>query len=243
MAIPFFDYEIPVLKSLKQLGGSAQVKDVYPLVEDQMKSRFINHPEELSVYKNAELVWKNKTRWAREYLKHKEQLDGSVKGVWKILPAGEKRLEEYDLTGKDPDDGKAPFEGVDSVVAETENDPEEAFVQLSRPHETGETINFRGIVFAPTNEQGVITLFIAMLVDLGFELLGVRSKFPDALLRRKNHKGTFSQCLGEFEFRSSNYLAHKHPLTGCDVIICWEHDWEGCPIEVIELKKEIVRLQ
>ena len=27
--------------------------------------------------------------------------------------------------------------------------------------------------------------------------------------------------------------------TGCDLIVCWEHNWEECPLEVIELKTVI----
>jgi len=39
--------------------------------------------------------------------------------------------------------------------------------------------------------------------------------------------------------RSSDFKAHKHPVNGCDLIICWEHDWKDCPLEVLELKKAI----
>lgn len=43
----------------------------------------------------------------------------------------------------------------------------------------------------------------------------------------------------EFEFRSSSFKAHAHAAAGCDVIVCWHHDWPDCPtrIEVIELKR------
>jgi hypothetical protein len=34
-------------------------------------------PEEYEKYKSNVIKWKNKTAWAREYLKRKEQLDGS----------------------------------------------------------------------------------------------------------------------------------------------------------------------
>ena len=36
MSLVFFDYEIPVLKSLVKLGGSAKTGDVYPVVEEVM---------------------------------------------------------------------------------------------------------------------------------------------------------------------------------------------------------------
>jgi hypothetical protein len=29
----------------------------------------------------------------------------------------------------------------------------------------------------------------------------------------------------------------------CDIIVCWEHDWPDCPIEVIELRDVIRKLR
>ena len=55
--------------------------------------------------------------------------------------------------------------------------------------------------------------------------------------------GSWQRARIEFEFRSSNFRAHKHPLDGADVIVCWEHDWPDCPIEVIELRSAIVSLK
>ena len=40
----------------------------------------------------------------------------------------------------------------------------------------------------------------------------------------------------EVEYQSRNFLKHMHDLTGCDLIVCWEHNWPECPIEVLELK-------
>jgi hypothetical protein len=49
----------------------------------------------------------------------------------------------------------------------------------------------------------------------------------------------------EFEFESRNFRDHGHPLTGCDVIVCWHHNWPGCPahIEVLELSSLIKSLR
>jgi hypothetical protein len=48
----------------------------------------------------------------------------------------------------------------------------------------------------------------------------------------------------EFEFESRNFRDHGHPSTGCDVIVCWRHNWPECPgqIEVVELSKIIKSL-
>lgn len=240
MSLTFFDYEIPVLQALKRLGNSASTKDVFPIVEEIMKPRLENHPEEYGHYKvQTDIIWKNKTQWAREYLKRKGQLDGSIRGVWTITDAGIERLRLLEKTGKDPDEGKATIQGIDSSVAETGENPEEVFNRLDKIQEHGDVLGVRGIVYEPINEQGVVLLFAAICNDLGFRIEGVRTKFPDALLIRKNDKGSFSKCLAEFEFKASSYKVHNHPLNGCDLIICWENDWQDCPMEVLELKKQV----
>ena len=244
MALPFFDYEIPVLKALTKLGGSARTKDVYPVVEELMLPKLKNHPEEYGHYKlPADIIWKNKTQWAREYLKRKDQLDGSIRGVWTITEAGKERLRLFEKTSRDPDEGRATIEGIDPAAAETEEAPEKVFDRLERIQDHGDVLGVRGIVYEPINEQGVVLLFAAVCYDLGFRIEGIRTKFPDALLIRKNDKGTFSKCLAEFEFRASNFLMHKHPLNGCDLIICWENDWHDCPIEALELKRIVKKFK
>jgi hypothetical protein len=49
----------------------------------------------------------------------------------------------------------------------------------------------------------------------------------------------------EFEFESRNFRDHGHPLTGCDVIVCWRHNWLACPahIEVLDLSTFIKSLR
>jgi hypothetical protein len=34
-----------------------------------------------------------------------------------------------------------------------------------------------------------------------------------------------------------------HDPAGCDIIVCWEHNWPECPLEVVELKKAISDLR
>jgi hypothetical protein len=46
----------------------------------------------------------------------------------------------------------------------------------------------------------------------------------------------------EFEYRASTFVRHRHDSRECDMIVCWENDWPGCPIEVLELKQAIENL-
>ena len=109
------------------------------------------------------------------------------------------------------------------------------------PHRQGRTLNFRAFAYTPTSEHDVVQLFGAVADELGFEIVGNRSAFPDCEARRARPgaRASFVPCLIEYEFASSDYRRHKHPATGCDLIVCWVHDWPDCPVEVLELSAAI----
>lgn len=111
-------------------------------------------------------------------------------------------------------------------------------------HRKGRHLGFRAFAFAPTNESDVVAMFGAVANELGFEIVSTRGPFPDCEARRKTktRRPTFRKCLIEFEFQSSDFRKHRHPQDGCDLIVCWEHDWEECPLEVLELSSEINKL-
>lgn len=102
----------------------------------------------------------------------------------------------------------------------------------------GQPINYRGLVYAPVNEQGVVLLFGMVFEELGMIVEEVKTGFPDAVIRRFNGKGWLRERV-EFEYVSSNFKQHKHPVDGCDIIVCWKHNWKECPLEVIDLAKFI----
>lgn len=106
----------------------------------------------------------------------------------------------------------------------------------------GDLINFRGMVYAPLNENGVVFLFGKVVEDLNMYIEEIKPGFPDCIARRFTGKG-WQQTRVEFEYKSSAFKQHKHDSKGCDVIVCWEHDWPDCPLEVIELKDRIKGLE
>lgn len=106
----------------------------------------------------------------------------------------------------------------------------------------GDLINFRGLVYAPINENGVIFLFGKILDDLHMYIEEIKPGFPDCVARRFAGKG-WEKVSIEFEYLSSHFRDHKHDYEKCDIIVCWEHDWKDCPLEVIELKSEIANLE
>jgi len=106
----------------------------------------------------------------------------------------------------------------------------------------GDLVNFRGLVYAPINETGVVFLFGKVAADLNMYVEEIKTGFPDCIARRFTGKG-WERVRVEFEHKSSNFYQHGHPVENCDIIVCWEHDWPACPIEVIELRERIKELE
>ena len=100
----------------------------------------------------------------------------------------------------------------------------------------GELLMAGGMVYAPTNEDGVLLLFGRMAEELGFMITYISREFPDCEVVREAAPGRWQRLLIELEFQSRNFLEHGHDPRGCDLIVCWEHNWPECPLEVIELK-------
>lgn len=118
---------------------------------------------------------------------------------------------------------------------------DEAQFRRGKEHRQGRSLGFRGFAFAPTSENDVVQLFGAVADELGFEIMGNRSEFPDCKARRreKAQREHFSDCLIEYEFSSRDFKRHRHDPKGCNLIVCWEHNWPDCPVEVLELKQAI----
>jgi hypothetical protein len=106
----------------------------------------------------------------------------------------------------------------------------------------GDVINFRGFVYGPVNEMGVVGLFAKISEDLGFIIEEIRAAYPDCIARRKVDRG-WERVGIELEYRSSNFKLHGHDPKGCDLIVCWDHDWDTCPVPVLSLKQYLADAQ
>jgi hypothetical protein len=101
--------------------------------------------------------------------------------------------------------------------------------------------NFR---HEPVNEQGVVLLFGMLAKDLGYMIEAVQKGFPDCEAKRQISPGRLQRVRIEFEYEGRNFRDHGHPASGCDIIVCWRHNWNDCPkhIEVLELSSLIQSL-
>lgn len=244
MAFPFYKYEIPLLQAMQKAGGQAKAGELIKQVGEWAKREgiFRDNPEELKLYaESGQIRWKNKVRWARQYLKQKGQLDGSVPRLWKITTAGQDRLVAFEKTRRDPDEGLAALHGISDVTEQEEQSEEPEKVLKRKTKETGGLLGVKGIVYEPINEQGTILLFAALAEDLHFMIEAIGAEFPDAHLRRLKPNDRWEPIRAEFEFRASSFRDHKHNSKECDLIICWENDWPNAPIEVLELKQWLIK--
>jgi hypothetical protein len=108
----------------------------------------------------------------------------------------------------------------------------------------GNHLDFRGLRHEPVNENGVIFLFGIVARELGYSVEAVQQGFPDCEAKRLVGVGKWQRARIEFEYESRNFRDHGHPVDGCDVIVCWRHNWPECPehIEVLELSEIINQL-
>jgi hypothetical protein len=85
--------------------------------------------------------------------------------------------------------------------------------------------------FVPRNEISVRELFAQRAARLGYQILESRAAFPDYVLEQEGRR-----IFAEAEFRTSDFLKHRHDLGRCDLILVWEHDLPSMPIPVLELR-------
>jgi hypothetical protein len=89
----------------------------------------------------------------------------------------------------------------------------------------------RRTTFQPKNEISVRELFAQRARRLGYRILESRAAFPDYVLEHDGQK-----LFAEAEYRTSDFLKHRHDLGGCDLILVWDHDVAYMPVPVLELR-------
>ncbi len=107
----------------------------------------------------------------------------------------------------------------------------------------GAPLGWRALLHEPVNELGVVLAFGMMAEALGYAVEGVGAAFPDCLAKRRVAPDRWEGVRIEFEFRSRNFRDHGHDPAKCDMIVCWDHDWPDCPVEVLALSGAVARLR
>lgn len=90
------------------------------------------------------------------------------------------------------------------------------------------------LIYEPTNEYETVVLFGIFAKELGYKILKIQTDFPDGILEKCGQ-----EILVEFEYLSSNYIQHGHPLDFDGICICWRKDCELTGIDIISLEEYI----
>jgi restriction system protein len=81
----FLRFCIPIVETLKELGGSGQPKEVTNAVLERLH---ISEREQAQTNKNGGSRVRNQVAWARFYLAKADLLDASRRGVWALTEKG-----------------------------------------------------------------------------------------------------------------------------------------------------------
>lgn len=134
----------------------------------------------------------------------------------------------------------------DVMMAETESAPVrngvwKAHLRAGQPV-YGTPLGPSALACEPVSEGGVVFLFGMLAKELGFAVTRIHAEFPDCEALCRVEEGKWQKVRIEFEYASKNFVRHMHDPEGCDLIVCWVHDWPECGLEVIELRSEMKRL-
>jgi hypothetical protein len=129
------------------------------------------------------------------------------------------------------------FRMPDSATLVKPDGPPKRRIRFDRPI-YGPPLSLPGMRYEPVNEQGVVYIFGKLAEKLGIEVERIQTEFPDCEAMREIEPGRWQRVRIEFEYASRNFHLHRHAVDGCDIIVCWIHNWPDCPenLEVIELR-------
>ena len=85
------EIEIPLLEAIRDLGGAANPKKIYPLVTAKFPQ--LTQEDLAATLKHGERKWLNRIQWARQALITAGDMASPQRGVWAITDQGRKRLE------------------------------------------------------------------------------------------------------------------------------------------------------
>ncbi len=138
------------------------------------------------------------------------------------------------------------FRLIENVVRSYQAEPPSLFRGPANDENLGKPMDLGVLNYAPTSEQGVVALFVHFMKKLRshrFEKIEfIRQGFPDACAIEKRGNA-YARKYIEFEYHAAKFRQHvknpKHRETRCDYVVCWINDYPTCPVEVIELQREL----
>jgi len=187
------------------------------IAEFELRGRFSARP-----YMTRFKTWNNVPECMLEYAR-KEGLEGAWPDVLEIIAGHTERRRRSGIPSGTP-------------LGTPGGTPARSRTLANQPI-FGTPLWTSALLTAPTNEAGVMFLFASMARELGYAALKLQTEFPDCIALRKVDHERSQLVRIEGEYESKNFLVHLHDVNGCDMIVCWRHNWPECPLEVLELSK------
>jgi len=86
------EIELPLLEEIEKAGGQVRPQDVYARVASHFPQLTAQDLERRMKSSPSTYKWHNYVQWVRQTLVEKGEIDGSVRGIWKITDLGRKRV-------------------------------------------------------------------------------------------------------------------------------------------------------
>ena len=178
---------------------------------------------------------------ASQFILHKHPLDGCDAVIcW----TNDKKLQipTLELSSLFPNVKTAVFAEIDhsgkrNKVAQTLADRYESIVRLFDTTCTVAKSMPNIVLSAPTSEWAVVFLLGQISAGGHFLFVCGDGGFPDCTFAIEDVNIRI-----EVELKASQFIRHKHPMDGCDAVICWTND-KKLPIPTLELSPLFPRVK
>lgn len=97
----------------------------------------------------------------------------------------------------------------------------------------GDLIGRRNIVYAPVNRAGVLLLFARLLDEFDMLVEETAEDCSYVVVRRRVDDG-WERIQVNLAYKSSGFQNGNYDKE--QLLICWHHDWQDCPLNVFELR-------
>jgi len=158
--------EVPLLRALQQLGGSAKPQQIYPVVAQQFPQLTKEDQDERLPNSPSTRKWWNLVQWARQDLVEQGGIDGSTRGIWKLTDKGHEILGSRAGAVKQAD-GHAVGRGLQANLKDLVYENQQAMVKRIITELNGLT------------PAGFENFCLALLEGLGYESVVVTGKSGD----------------------------------------------------------------
>jgi restriction system protein len=112
------EIQLPLLKCLEELGGSARPQELYPRIKKCFPG--LTEADIAETLPSGGNKWTNRVQWVRQRLVSKGEIASPSRGVWAITDKGRKRLAAQGglTTGSEPLEGGGEREGQPPINLE-----------------------------------------------------------------------------------------------------------------------------